>query len=160
MPKSSETAGTATSTVSQHPGQSPWFYPVVALTVLYCGSLIGLAIFTSNPVVLNPAQIDESSLIVSGVLDTSNENGVTIRVNEVLKGRIETETVVVKDPPASQLNEQTDWIFPLIRVSRTEYIVTPLKHSSPADPRKLVYPADPATLNKLKSLLSPDPSAP
>ena len=162
MSRSSVPASTenSTSIESQSFGQSSLFYPVVVLAILYCGSLIGLAFFTSRPQVLNPVQIRESSLIVSGTLVSSKENGVTLAVKQVWKGSIERETVFVRDLSASRLEGSDLWIVPLRRVSSEEYIVTPRKNSSPESPQRLIYSAEPATLNKLKSLLSPDASAP
>lgn len=163
MPKSSQPAATEkkSPTEPRQPGRSSLFYPVVALAIVCCGSLIGLACFTSNKQdVLNPVQIRESSLIVSGTLESSGKQGVTITIDQVWKGRAETEKVFVRDLSASRMKGSDVWIVPLKRASRTEYSVTPLKNASPASPHKLVYPANPETLNKLKSLLSPDASAP
>jgi hypothetical protein len=162
MPQSSEPAATENQTASelQQPSRSPLFSPVVAMAIVYCGSLIGLAFFTSNQDVLNPVQIRESSLIVSGILDSSGKQGVTITIEQVWKGRAETKNVFVRGLSASHLKGSDIWIVPLKRASRTEYMVTPLKNSSPDSPKKLIYPANPETRNKLKSLLSPDAPAP
>lgn len=145
--------------VSQTSGRSPLLYAVVALTVLNCGFLIGLALFTSNPVVLNPDQIRKSSLVVTASLESSEQRGAALSIKKVWKGAAETDTVFVRDLSAAQLRGSDVWIFPLSpAVSSTDYVVTPRKHASAAT-KPLVYPADPDTLNKLKSLLSPDDSS-
>jgi len=140
----------------QKAGNPLLWYAVLTLAVLYCGFLIGLALFTSNPVVLNPYQIRSSSLIVSGMLESAGQRGVTIRIEKVWKGKADSDTLFVRDLSAAHLEGSHVWIVPLRRVSPTDYVVTPRKNASSAATHPLLYPADPDTLNKLKSLLSPD----
>lgn len=161
MPKAADsvTPSHADSAESQTPGKSLLFYAVIALAVVYCGSLIGLALLTSNPVVLNPYQIRNSSLIVSGSLESSQTEGATLRIEKIWKGSAGTETVFVRHLTAADLRGHDVWIVPLKQNSSTAYEVTPLKNASSAGSAQLLYPADLDTVNKLKSLLSPDDSS-
>jgi hypothetical protein len=151
-------SSTSDSAESQKAGRPVLLYAVITLAVLYCGSLIVLALFTSNPVVLNSVQIRTSSLVVSGTLDSSEDRGVTIKIKKIWKGEASTDTLFVRDLSAAQLKGSEVWILPLSRSreSPTDYVVTPRKDASSAVTKPLLYPADPVTLNKLKSLLSPD----
>jgi hypothetical protein len=148
-------SGSPSPAESQTAGNPLLLRAVITLAVLNCGFLIGVALFTSNPIVLNPHQIRTSSLIVSGSLESSEKRGVTIKIEEIWKGKADTDAVFVRDLSAARFRGSDIWILPLSRVSPTEYSVTPGKNAS-ATAKPLLYPADPDTLNKLKSLLSPD----
>lgn len=157
MLKTADSASHASgdSVESRTADKSLLMYAVIALGVLNGGFLIGLALFTSNPIVLNPHQFRSSSLIVSGSVESSGDRGVTISIDRIWKGSADNDTVFVRDLSAAQFEGSDVWILPLNRVSATEYIVTPRKNASAAH-KPLLYPADPDTLNKLNSLLSPD----
>jgi len=140
------------------------FRLVVGLFLVYALGLIVMAVSIANPVILNPRQIRNSPLIVQGKVTAIQNNKTSLEVETVFRGKnllavTGSPTIIVRDLGADQVSQGESWILPLTPVSVREYVVTPLTEPPQASQpgvkqSNLIYPADPTTIDNLKSRLS------
>jgi hypothetical protein len=117
------------------------------LAAVWMISLLVLAHYTANPVMLNREQILESPYVVTGTV--SDPAGGKIAVEREWKKQALSGTITV--PNLSTLGAKTGvtYIIPLEKPDESLHVTeVPNSNGTP-----LIYPATPAALEQLKSII-------
>lgn len=94
------------------------FWAACGLFALYALSMIGLALATSNPVLINSRQVDQSKLVFVGEVQKVSGTEADFQVKELLKGDWDQETIVVKGFRPEQISQGEIWVIPAILTHR------------------------------------------
>ncbi|MBI1346022.1 hypothetical protein GC163_07010 [bacterium] len=150
--------------------RKPQSWGIAVLACLWCGILVTLVFLDSNPVVLNPVQVQAATFVVQGTLSSSQPPQLT--VTRVWKGELAAKTLAITGELPVAL-PQGEVIVPLSRgIEPGSYIVT--QGPIPNFPRKMppregepagrmshvqpfIYPATAEVIEQLQALLPSSP---
>lgn len=134
---------------------------VFAAGAVWVAVLAALVFTSSNPVIVNRAQVLSSSVIAIGHRDANKPEEFV--VTKVWQGVMPAERIIVRDWP--EICPDGELVVPLLRVPDEGFRVThgelpnpPEKIGQPAAKsmiRPLVYPATAEVLDQLTSLVGP-----
>ena len=115
--------------------------------------LIGLVIFTANPVTLNRLQFIRAELAVTAEV-TDRDKG-TVKVKKVWWSRTsssvqEETTFKVKGLQEANVKQGETYLFPLFRNQSGEYLIVPVRMGE--EETSLVYPANESALEQLEAI--------
>jgi hypothetical protein len=118
------------------------------LAAAWMVSLLVLAHYTANPVMLNREQIIESPYVVTGTVVGSPARG-EVSVEREWKRQALTGTITVADLTATGAKTGVTYIIPLSKPDESLHVTeAPNSHGTP-----LIYPATPAALDQLKAIV-------
>jgi hypothetical protein len=134
---------------------------VFAAGVVWIAVLAALVFTSSNPVVVNRAQVLSSSVIAIGHRDPQKPDEFV--VTTVWQGAVPAERITVRDWP--EICPDGEIVVPLLRIPNQGFRVTqgelpnpPLRVGKPVEAamvRPLVYPATEEVLGQITSLVGP-----
>jgi hypothetical protein len=118
------------------------------LAAAWMVSLLVLAHYTANPVMLNREQILESPYVVTGIVVGNPASG-RISVEREWKKQALTGTITVANLTATGAKTGDTYIIPLYKPDESLHVTeAPNSNGTP-----LIYPASPAALDQLKAIV-------
>ena len=129
------------------------FVTVFAIAGCWGILLIGLVIFTANPVTLNRLQFIRAELAVTA--EVTNHDEGTVEVKKVWWSRTssplqEEATFNVKGLQEANVKQGETYLFPLFRNQSGEYLIVPVRIGE--EETSLVYPANESALEQLEAI--------
>ena len=128
--------------------------------LLFALFLISLAMLTANPVLINKQQVQNSEIVIHGIVEEVRSDSVRFRVVDVLLGQLDQEQIVVDRFGTKKVSKGEEWVVPIVSISPDEFYLTPLNAGTEQQMGGIIYRADPESLNILESLLSSEDISP
>lgn len=125
------------------------FVIVAAVAVAWAVSLGGLALFSANPITLNPAQVRAARYVVTATVSADQPDRVVV-TKEWKQGE-ELGTIVVDDLRDAGAVPGETYLIPLWRIGPNHYRVTALPKP---DLPPHIYPAVPEAERQLAKILA------
>lgn len=119
------------------------------LAILWGALLIGLVLFTANPVTLNQRQIAEADYVVTATVSDLGR-GTAVVENEWKHGT-PLRTITVENLDEVTARADREYIIPLTKTGRDRYRVT--QTALPGQP-PLIYPASEEAREQLERILA------
>jgi len=113
-------------------------------------ALGALALFTANPVTVNPKQIALSEYVVTGRVDDATTGAVN--VEKEWKHGATLGTIAVSDLERAGARNGDTYILPLVRADHDKFQITPGFDAERPPP---IYPASDDAVRQLEELLPP-----
>ncbi len=122
-----------------------------AVAVVWWACLVGMTLFTANPIILSCAQIDQSEIVVTARRLPDAEPDV-ISIEQVEFGAMPKGTARVHLLAATKMPVGPLFVLPLSTASG-RLAVTRLKGQDPKSPGR-IYPATPEVTEQLRKCLA------
>lgn len=119
------------------------------LAILWGALLIGLVLFTANPVTLNQRQIAEADYVVTATVSDLGRG--TAVVEKEWKHGTPLRTITVENLDEVSARADREYIIPLTKTGRDRYRVT--QTTLPGQP-PLIYPASEEAREQLERILA------
>jgi hypothetical protein len=136
---------------ASRPPRGPLFFAAI-LTVAWCAFLIGMAWLTANPVTLNRDQILRADFVVTGKVESEPAIGEVSVSHEWKKNGLKG-IIHVENLEDARVRRGATYFIPLSQAP-TGYRVTEARLANSA---ALVYPATPAAIEQLETILADRP---